>query len=99
MKTSRFCKEQISYALMQAEAGTKVPEICRSLGISQATFSILKSKFGGMGVTELRSIRRTEQENAHLKKLVADLGLDMQMLQDVITNSCKACGKESSGST
>jgi putative transposase len=90
MKTSRFSEEQISYALRQAEAGTKVPEICRQLGISQATFYGWKSKFGGMGVTELRRLRQLELENAHLKKLVADLSLDKQMLQDVIKKSCKA---------
>lgn len=86
MKTSRFSEEQISYALRQAEAGTKVPENCRQLGISQATFYGWKSKFGSMGVSELRRFRQLELENAHLKKLVADLSLDKQMLQDVIKN-------------
>lgn len=84
MKKSRFSDEQISYALRQVETGTKVQDICRQLGISQATFFNWKSKFGGMGVNELRRLRQLEQENAHLKKLVADLSLDRQMLQDVI---------------
>ena len=84
MKTSRFSEQQISYALRQSEAGTKVQDICRQLGISQATFYGWKNKFGGMGVNELRRLRQLEQENAHLKKLVADLSLDRQMLQDVI---------------
>lgn len=84
MKKSRFSEEQIAYALRQAEAGIKVAEICRQLGISQATFYGWKNKFGGMGISELRRLRQLEQENAHLKKLVADLSLDKQMLQDVI---------------
>jgi putative transposase len=84
MKKSRFSEEQIAYALKQAEAGNKVQEICRQMGISQATFFNWKNKFGGMGVTELRRLRQLEEENAQLKKLVADLSLDRQMLQDII---------------
>jgi len=84
MKKSRFSEEQIAYALKQAEAGNKVQEICRQMGISQATFFNRKNKFGGMGVTELRRLRQLEEENAQLKKLVADLSLDRQMLQDII---------------
>ena len=83
MKKSRFSEEQIAYALKQAEAGNKVQEICRQMGISQATFFNWKNKFGGMGVTELRRLRQMEEENAQLKKLVADLSLDRQMLQDI----------------
>lgn len=84
MKKSRFSEEQIAYALKQAEAGNKVQEICRQMGISQATFFNWKNKFGGMGVTELRRLRQLEEENTQLKKLVADLSLDRQMLQDII---------------
>jgi putative transposase len=84
MKKSKFSEEQIAYALRQAEAGTKVEEICRQLGVSQATFFSWKKKFGNMGVSELRRLRQLEEENAQLKKLVADLSLDRQMLQDVI---------------
>lgn len=84
MKKSRFSEEQIAYALKQAEAGTKVLDICRQMGISQATFFNWKSKFGGMGVPELRRLRQLEEENAQLKKLVADLSLDRQMLQDIV---------------
>ena len=84
MKKSKFTEEQIAFALRQAEAGTRVEEICRQLGVSQATFFNWKKKFGGMGVAELRRLRQLEEENAQLKKLVADLSLDKQMLQDVI---------------
>lgn len=74
----------IAFALRQSETGTRVEEICRQLGVSQATFFNWKKKYGGMGVSELRKLRQLEEENAQLKKLVADLSLDKQMLQDVI---------------
>lgn len=90
MKKSKFTEEQIAFALRQAETGTRVEENCRQLGVSQATFFNWKKKFGGMGVAELRRLRQLEEENAQLKKLVADLSLDKQMLQDVIKKSCKA---------
>ena len=57
---------------------------CRKMGISEATFYNWKKKFGGMGVTELRRLRQLEEENQRLKRLVADLSLDKEMLQDVI---------------
>lgn len=84
MKKSKFTEAQIAFALRQSETGTRVEEICRQLGVSQATFFNWKKKYGGMGVAELRRLRQLEEENAQLKKLVADLSLDKQMLQDVI---------------
>lgn len=84
MKKSKFTEAQISFALRQSETGTRVEEICRQMGISQATFFNWKKKYGGLGVLELRRLRQLEEENAQLKKLVADLSLDKQMLQDVI---------------
>ncbi|SER39208.1 putative transposase [Neolewinella agarilytica] len=84
MKKSKFTEAQITFALRQAEQGTRVVEICRKMGISQATFYNWKKKFGGMGVPELRRLRQLEEENRQLKQLVADLSLDKQMLQDVI---------------
>lgn len=84
MKKSKFTESQIAFALRQSETGTRVEEICRQLGVSQATFFNWKKKYGGMGVSELRKLRQLEEENAQLKKLVADLSLDKQMLQDVI---------------
>jgi len=84
MKKSKFTEAQIAFALRQSETGTRVEEICRQLGVSQATFFNWKKKYGGMGVSELRKLRQLEEENAQLKKLVADLSLDKQMLQDVI---------------
>lgn len=84
MKKSKFTEAQIVYAIKQSETGTKVEEICRQLGVSQATFFNWKKKYGGMGVSELKKLRQLEEENYQLKKLVADLSLDKQMLQDVI---------------
>jgi putative transposase len=84
MKKTRYTEEQITFALKQAETGTRVEEVCRKMGISEATFYNWKKKFGGMGVTELRRLRQLEEENQRLKRLVADLSLDKEMLQDVI---------------
>lgn len=84
MKKTRYTEEQIAFALKQAETGTRVEEVCRKMGISEATFYNWKKKFGGMGVTELRRLRQLEDENQRLKRLVADLSLDKEMLQEVI---------------
>lgn len=84
MKKTRYTEEQIAFALKQAETGTRVEEVCRKMGISEATFYNWKKKFGGMGVTELRRLRQLENENQRLRHLVADLSLDKEMLQDVI---------------
>jgi putative transposase len=85
LKTSRFSDEQIAYALRQAEAGTAVTEIVRKLGVSEATFYAWKKKFGTMGTAEIRELRQLREENAKLKRIVADLSLDKTMLQDVIS--------------
>ncbi|HBT6883751.1 transposase, partial [Klebsiella pneumoniae] len=87
MKKTRYTEEQIAFALKQAETGTRVEEVCRKMGISEATFYNWKKKFGGMGVTELRRLRQLEEENQRLKRLVADLSLDKEMLQEVIKKS------------
>lgn len=84
MKRTKFTEAQIVFALRQAENGTKVEEVCRKLGISEATFYNWKKKFGGLGVTELRKLKQLEEENSRLKQIVADLSLDKQMLQDVL---------------
>ncbi len=84
MKTTKFTEEQIAFALRQSETGTKVAEVCRKMGISEATFYNWKKKYGGLGISELRRLKQLEEENRQLKKLVADLSLDKQMLQDVL---------------
>ena len=84
MKTSKYTEEQVAFALRQAETGTRIEEICRKVGISQATFYNWKRKFTGMTLSDLRKLRQLEQENQRLKKLVADLSLDKHMLQEVL---------------
>jgi len=81
MKTSKYTVAQIIYALRQAEAGTKVTEVCRKMGISEATFYNWRKKYGGIGTSELRRLKQLEAENRQLKKLVADLSLDKHMLR------------------
>lgn len=85
VKRSKFTEQQIGFALKQAELGTPVEEVCRKLGISDATFYNWKKKYGGLGPSELRRLRQLEEENSKLKRLVADLSLDKTMLQDVLS--------------
>lgn len=84
MRKSRFSDEQIAAALRQAESGTPVAEIRRKLGISEATFYSWRKRFGKLGTPEIRELRQLREENARLKRLVADLTLDRQVLQDVV---------------
>jgi putative transposase len=84
MKQKRYTDEQIAFALRQAESGTAVAEICRKLGVSEPTFYRWKKQFAGMGTVEIRRLKQLEEENAKLKRLVADLSLDKTMLQDVL---------------
>ncbi len=85
MKRKRFTEVQIAFALRQAESGTPVAEIIRKMGISEVTFYRWKKKYAGLGVAELRRLKQLEDENHRLKRLVADLTLDKQMLQDVLS--------------
>jgi len=83
-------EEQIASALRHAELGTSVAEVVRKLGISEQTFSRWKKRFANVGITELRCLRTFEEANRKLKLLVADLGLDKNMLQDVLSKNFKA---------
>ena len=78
-------EEQIVAALQQAETGEKVTDLCRKLSISQATFYAWKKQFAGLGITELRELRQLREENGRLKRLVADLSLDRQILQEIVS--------------
>lgn len=80
----RYTEEQIAYALRRNATGVTVAEICREMGVSEASFYKWKTKYAGMGVTELRKMKSLEEENRQLKKLVADLSLDKHMLQEVL---------------
>lgn len=84
MKKTKFTEAQIVFALKQAETGVTVGEVCRKMGISDATFYNWKKKYSGLGISELRRLHQLEEENYKLKQIVADLSLDKQMLQDVL---------------
>ena len=84
MKRKRYSDEQIAFALRQADSGTAVEEIRRKLGVSEAAFCRWKKQFAGMGTVEIRRLKQLEEENAKLKRLVADLSSDKTMLQDVL---------------
>ena len=84
MRASRFSDAQKAFILRQADEGMPVAEICRKAGISQATFFNWKKRFGGLLPTEMRRLKQLEDENGKLKKLVAELSLDKEMLREVI---------------
>ena len=83
MKRTRFTEEQIIALLHEQEAGAKTADVCRKHGVSQATFYKWKAKYGGLEVSEARRLRALEDENARLKKLLAEAMLDNSMLRDV----------------
>ena len=85
MKKSRFSEEQIIGILKQQESGRATAEVCREAGISSATFYSWKAKFGGMSVSEAQRLRQLEAENAKLRRVVADLTLDVVSLKDVLS--------------
>ena len=84
MKASRFTEAQKAFVLKQGNEGVPVAEVCRKAGISQATYFNWKKKYDGLLPTEMRRLKQLEDENSKLKKIVADLTLDREMLQDVI---------------
>jgi len=83
MRQSRFNEEQIIGILREQEAGAKTVDVCRKHGISSATFYKLKAKYGGMDVSDARRLRLLEDENAKLKRLLAEAMLDVAMLKDL----------------
>ena len=84
MKRSKFTEEQILFALKQADAGQPVGDVCRQMGISEATFYVWKKRYGNLGLLEVRELRQLRDENVRLKRLVADLTLDRHILQEVV---------------
>lgn len=83
MKKSRHTEAQIIGVLKQAEAGMPIKDLCRKVGISEATFYNWRTKFGGMDVSEARRLKELEGENAKLKKLLAEAHLDIHALKTV----------------
>jgi len=79
----RFTEEQIVQALRQADSGMSVKEVCRQMGVSEATYYYWKKKFRGMQVPDIRRMRSLEVENGKLKRIVADLTLDNLMLKEI----------------
>lgn len=84
MKASKFTDAQKAFIIRQGEEGTPVAEICRKAGISQATYFNWKKKYAGMMPSEMKRLRALEDENGRLKRIVADLSLDKEMLQDIV---------------
>ena len=89
MKTSSFSEQQIEFILKQAEDGTTVEEVCRRAGISVQTYYRWRSNYGGLMPSEMKRLKQLEEENVRLKRLVANLSLDKEMLQDVIRRKMK----------
>jgi len=81
----RYSEEQIITALRQVEAGKKVSDVCREMGVSQQAFYSWKRKYAGLALNELRELRQLREENRKLKTLVADLTLDKHILQEVLS--------------
>ncbi len=84
MKRSKFSEQQIAFILRQTEEGTAVAEVCRKAGTSAATYYNRRKKYGGLMPSEMKMLKQLDEKNHRLKKLVADLSLDKEMLQDVI---------------
>jgi putative transposase len=83
MKRSRFSEEQVIAILKEQESGVATADVCRRHGISSATFYKWKARFGGLEVSDARRLKALEDENARLKRLLADAMLDNAMLRDV----------------
>ena len=84
MRASKFTDAQKAFVIKQGEEGTPVAEICRKAGISQATYFNWKKRYGGLMPSEMKRLKELEDENTRLKRIVADLSLDKEMLQDVL---------------
>jgi len=84
MKASKFTDAQKAFVIKQGEEGVPVAEVCRKAGISQATYFAWKKKYAGLMPSEMRRLKQLEEENSRLKRIVADLSLDKEMLQDIV---------------
>ena len=84
MKRKRYSPEQVIRILKEAEAGSKIIDVCRKYGISEQTFYNWRNKYGGMSISDARKLKALEKENQKLKRLVADISLDNQVLKDLL---------------
>jgi putative transposase len=84
MKKGRHTEQQIAFILRQAEEGVSVGEVCRKAGISEQPYYRWRKKYGGLMPSEMKRLKQLEEENMRLKRLVADLSLDKEMLQEVV---------------
>ena len=87
MKQGKYTEEQIVKILQEADAGIKVTDLCRKYGFSDATYYNWKAKYGGMGVSDVKRLKRLEDENQKLKQIVADLTLDNHALKAVVAKN------------
>jgi putative transposase len=85
MKRSRFSESKIVSILKEGEAGIPVPELCRSHGVSPATYYNWKAKYGGMEASDLKRLKEVEEENRRLKHMYADLSLEHKVLKDIVS--------------
>ncbi len=97
MKASQFSDAQKAFILKQGDEGVSVAEICRKAGISQATYFNWKKKYAGMLPPEMKKLKQFEDENARLKKIVAELTLDREMCRMSFGESSKACSQAGDG--
>ena len=88
MKRSRFTQEQVIAVLKEHQAGAAVADLCRTHGISDATFYTWRSKYGGMEVSDAKRLKTLEEENTKLKKLLAESMLDVSTLKDLLAKNC-----------
>jgi putative transposase len=88
MKRSRYTEEQIVGILKQGEAGIKTADLCRQHGITEGTYYRWKAKFGGLDVGDAQKLKRLEEENTRLKRIVADLTMDNVVLKDLLSKNC-----------
>lgn len=90
MKTSKFAEAWVAFGLKQAEDGSPIAELCRKASISDATVYNWRKNYAGLMPSEMRRLWQFEEENANLKRIVADLSLDKAMLRDVLAKSSEA---------
>jgi putative transposase len=97
MCKSKYSESQIVRTLKEVEGGRQVKDVCRELGISEATYYVWRSKYGGMEAADVRRLKELEEENAKLKRMYAELALENNALKDVIAKNCRPGGEAPAG--